>query len=78
VSTNNGGPAETVMDGVTGCLVPPEDPDALADRVLALLRDPVLRQRMGQAGRAHVLANFTASAYAAQISSLIETLMSSI
>jgi glycosyltransferase involved in cell wall biosynthesis len=75
VSMNNGGPAETVIDGETGCLVPPEDPDALADRVLTLLRDPALRARMGQAGRAHVLANFTAAAYAGRISRLIDTLV---
>jgi glycosyltransferase involved in cell wall biosynthesis len=75
VSMNNGGPAETVIDGETGYLVPPEDPDALADRVLTLLHDPALRVRMGQAGRAHVLANFTAAAYAGRISQLIDTLV---
>ena len=56
VSMDNGGPAETVVDGETGFLVPPEDPDALADRVVRLLRDPALRQRMGAAGRERVLA----------------------
>jgi glycosyltransferase involved in cell wall biosynthesis len=75
VSMNNGGPAETILDGVTGYLVPPEDPDALAERVLTLLRDPALRARMGQAGRAHVLEHFTASAYAARIADLIDTLV---
>jgi glycosyltransferase involved in cell wall biosynthesis len=75
VSMNNGGPAETILDGVTGYLVPPEDPDALAERVLTLLRDPALRARMGQAGRAHVLEHFTASAYAARIADLINTMI---
>jgi glycosyltransferase involved in cell wall biosynthesis len=75
VSMNNGGPAETVIDGETGYLVPPEDSDALANRVLTLLRDPALRARMGQAGRAHVLANFSAAAYAGRISQLIDTLV---
>jgi glycosyltransferase involved in cell wall biosynthesis len=74
VSMNNGGPAETIIDGVTGYLVPPEDPDALADRVVTLLRDPALRVRMGQAGRAHVLESFTASAYAAHIADLFDSL----
>ncbi|MGQ9887965.1 MAG: glycosyltransferase family 4 protein, partial [Aggregatilineales bacterium] len=40
VSTNRGGPAETVVDGATGYLVPPDDPGALAGRVITLLRDP--------------------------------------
>jgi len=75
VSMNNGGPAETVVDGETGYLVPPEDPDALASSVLRLLRDPARRARMGEAGRAHVLAHFTAEGYAAQFSQLVESLI---
>jgi glycosyltransferase involved in cell wall biosynthesis len=75
VSMNNGGPAETVIDGITGYLVPPEAPDALADRVLALLHDPALRARMGRAGRDHVQAHFTAKGYADQFSQLVESLV---
>jgi glycosyltransferase involved in cell wall biosynthesis len=75
VSMNNGGPAETVVDGETGYLVPPEAPDALAARVLTLLRDPALRKHMGQNGRDHVLAHFTAAGYAAQVSQVIESLL---
>jgi glycosyltransferase involved in cell wall biosynthesis len=71
---NNGGPAETVLDGETGYLVPPDDPDALAGRVMALLRDPARRAQMGQAGRAHVLQNFTSATYAGRMMQLIETL----
>lgn len=74
VSMNNGGPAETVLDGETGYLVPPDDPDALAGRVMALLRDPARRAQMGQAGRAHVLQNFTSATYAGRMMQLIETL----
>jgi glycosyltransferase involved in cell wall biosynthesis len=43
---------EVVRDGETGILVPPADPGRLADAILQLLRDPVLRVRMGAAGRA--------------------------
>lgn len=75
VSMDNGGPAETLVDGQTGFLVPPEDPDALADRVLTLLRDPALRARMGEAGRIRVLEHFTAAGYAAQFSQLVESLI---
>lgn len=75
VSMDNGGPAETLVDGETGYLVPPEDPGALADRVLVLLRDADLRQRMGAAGRARVLAQFTAASYADQFAALVEGLV---
>ncbi|MCY4525022.1 MAG: glycosyltransferase family 4 protein [Anaerolineaceae bacterium] len=75
VSTNRGGPAETVVDGVTGFLVPPGDPAALAQRVLQLLRDPAMRARMGAAGRAHVLRHFTAAASARTFERSLERLL---
>jgi spore coat protein SA len=65
VSTRRGGPSETVIDGETGYLVDAGDDAALAERVLTLLRDPGLRQRMGAAGRARVEALFSARAMAA-------------
>lgn len=66
VSTNRGGPAETVVDGETGYLVPPEDPEALAKRVIQLLRDPEQRERMGSAGRQRVLQHFADDVTSAQ------------
>jgi glycosyltransferase involved in cell wall biosynthesis len=59
VATAVGGTPEVVVDGVTGFLVPPRDPQALADAILRLLRDPDLRRRMGEAGRAHVTEHFS-------------------
>jgi glycosyltransferase involved in cell wall biosynthesis len=76
VSTNQGGPAETVVDGVTGYLVPPRDPAALSERVVRLLRDPALRAQMGQAGRERVQAHFAAEATARLFTSVIEPLLS--
>lgn len=78
VSMDNGGPAETVVDGETGFLVPPEAPDALADRVVRLLRDPALRQRMGAAGRERVLARYTAAGYAEQLAGVFERAIGSV
>jgi glycosyltransferase involved in cell wall biosynthesis len=43
---------EIVDDGRTGCLVPPGDEAAMADRLLELVRDPARARAMGQAGRA--------------------------
>jgi glycosyltransferase involved in cell wall biosynthesis len=75
VSTNRGGPAETIVNGETGVLVEPGDPAALAGRVLALLRDPALRQRMGTAGRARVEAMFSGTANASQFSRRLTRLL---
>lgn len=74
VSMDNGGPAETVVDGETGFLVPPEDPETLAERVLTLLHDPALRVRLGATGRARVLAHYTAAGYAEAFAQLLEDL----
>ncbi len=51
VGTDVGGSAEAVIDGETGFIVPPRQPRELAERILRLLRDPPLRERMGEAGR---------------------------
>ncbi len=53
------GVPEVIRDGENGFLVPPSDPDALADRVLRLLADRGLAKRMGEAGKAYVAAEFT-------------------
>ncbi|MFQ3648149.1 MAG: glycosyltransferase family 4 protein [Anaerolineae bacterium] len=62
VSTNVGGPSETLMDGETGYLVPPRDVTTLALYTLLLLRDPALRAQMGQAARRHVQERFSTAA----------------
>ncbi len=64
VSTNVGGPSETIVDGDTGYLVPPDRPDAIADRVLTLLADPGRRRAMGEAGRARAVAHFSLVGFA--------------
>jgi glycosyltransferase involved in cell wall biosynthesis len=51
VGTRVGGIPEIIQDGITGFLVERRDVKAMAARILELLRDPDLRQRMGEAGR---------------------------
>ena len=59
VATEVGGVPELVEAGVTGFLVPPRDPDALAESLQRLITDPELRRRMGEAGRKKPLREFT-------------------
>jgi glycosyltransferase involved in cell wall biosynthesis len=51
VATRVGGLPEVIDHDREGVLVPPGDPKALADAILALLADPSLRQRLGEAAR---------------------------
>jgi D-inositol-3-phosphate glycosyltransferase len=48
VATAVGGNVEVVSGGGNGFLAPPDDPEALARRMLTLLKDPALRARLGR------------------------------
>lgn len=58
VATAVTGCIDAVDDGVTGTLVPPRDPAALADAIAAYLRDADLRHQHGRAERARVEREF--------------------
>jgi len=58
IVTDIGGQAELVVDGETGITVPVGDPVAIADAILRLQRDPMLRARMGRAARERVARHF--------------------
>jgi glycosyltransferase involved in cell wall biosynthesis len=47
-----------VQDGVTGLLVPGKDPEPLAGAILRLADDPVLRERLAEAGHRAVARDF--------------------
>lgn len=57
VSTDVGGVSEAVAD--TGLVVPPREPAAMAEACLRLLRDDLLRHRLGAAARERALEHFT-------------------
>jgi glycosyltransferase involved in cell wall biosynthesis len=54
VATTAGALPEVVEDGITGVLVPPANPHALADAIKLLLGDENLRRNMGEEGRKRV------------------------
>ena len=60
VATRVGGIPEVVVDGETGLLIPPDNPSALAEALIMLLRNPQLRHKLGAAARERALTRFTA------------------
>lgn len=59
IASNGGAVAEIVVDGETGLLFTPGDPESLAHRLLELLGDAERLKRMGQAGYQRMAAEFT-------------------
>ncbi len=74
VATAVGSVPETVLEGKTGCLAEPGDPRAVADRVVALLRDPRRAASLGRAGRRHVVAHWSLDRMVGGYEKLIEGL----
>jgi glycosyltransferase involved in cell wall biosynthesis len=58
VASRVGGIPELIQDGVTGILVPPCQPDALAGALVALLQDGAKAARLGQAAAAVARSSF--------------------
>jgi glycosyltransferase involved in cell wall biosynthesis len=61
-----GGIPDAIQQGVSGLLVPPGNPERLAEALALLLRDPALRARLGQSARMRVAEHF---AFAQQVKS---------
>ena len=62
IGSNLGGIPEVIIPGQNGLLVPPSDPEALAEAIMQLAQDDALRARMGDAARAVFLQTFTEAA----------------
>lgn len=75
VATNVGGNAEAVQDGVSGFVVPSEDPAALAEAILTLLSDPERARQMGIAGKKLVAEKFTTEAMMRHITDVYKELI---
>jgi glycosyltransferase involved in cell wall biosynthesis len=75
VATKVGGTPEVVVDGETGLLVPPRDPEALAAALRRLLEDAELRRRLGDAGYARVRDRFSAEAMTRRVLELYDEVL---
>jgi len=72
VGSEVGGIKHTVADGVTGYLVPPNDPEALAERLAHLYRNPELLAKFGSNGLKRVHAEFTWARVAGELARVYE------
>jgi glycosyltransferase involved in cell wall biosynthesis len=70
VGARVGGVQSTVVDGVTGFLVPPRDPAALAERLAVLARQPTLARAMGRAGMRRARSLYTWDRVTAQLAAI--------
>jgi len=76
VATRVGGNPEAVRHGMTGLLVPPEDPSALANAVLELLSDSERANAMGEAGRRLAASEFSTENTVAKVVEIYRRLLS--
>lgn len=70
IAVNNGGPLETVQDGVTGFLCEPAA-EAFSRVMERLYSDPVEAKTMGEAGRRHVIQNFSFRAFTEKLNDIV-------
>ena len=74
VASDVGGVPEVVEDGISGFLVPPKNPQALADKILLLLRNTQLATDLGKEGRKRVEQAFSLEHMIQEYQSLYEEL----
>lgn len=75
VASAVGGVPEVVQDGLSGLLVPPRDPEILAQKIACLLSDPIAATRMGKIGRQVIHERFSMEHMLTQTESVYRQLM---
>lgn len=71
VATAHGGLVEMINDGVTGFLVRPDSPEAMAERIIQLAKNENLRKEMGKRGRQQLEALFSVERFRTAIRKLV-------
>ncbi|MCZ7584033.1 MAG: glycosyltransferase family 4 protein [Deltaproteobacteria bacterium] len=75
VATRVGGNPEVIDHGLNGLLVPPRDPDALADAIVSLFGDDELRRRLGTAARQTIIDRFSIATMVSRYTDLYDELL---
>lgn len=77
ISTDVGPVPEIITDGETGLLAPPENPEALAEKILYAINNPSEMEAIAQAGRKRIKKNFTWEKIAERYCLAFESLLNS-
>ncbi len=75
IATDVGGNPEVIVNGKTGFIVPSDNPELLADRMLRLLQDSQLRRRMGDASRRRASEHFAIEAMTSRVMTCYENVL---
>lgn len=75
VASNVGGIPEVVIDGGTGFLVEPKNPEAIAEKVIYLLKNPRIAKEMGEKGYQRIKENFTLEKMVKEYEKLYDNLL---
>jgi len=75
VATDTGGVAEVILDGETGRLVPPGDPAAAAEAIVALARDGDTRRRLAASARSRLGEEFTSRRMVSDLEDLYDEVL---
>ena len=75
VASDTGGLPEVIQDGVTGMLVPPEQPAALGAAIATLIADPTRRRAMGHAAHERAIQNYSPSRMAREYLTLYSAII---
>lgn len=78
VATDVGGNAELISHKQTGLIVPPNDPDAMADALTQYIEDPLLRETHGLAARQKALDEFSLETMVNRYTQLYDTVLGSV
>ena len=71
ITSDVGALPEVVIEGKTGFVIPPKDPEELARKIVRLVKDPELRRRMGQEGRQRFLSRYTSTVYKKRVGQIL-------
>ncbi len=78
VATQVGGASDVIEQGVSGCLLPPDDLPALQAALLFLLENPARRATMGSRGQQTILQRYSLSTVVERLQTLYEQLARSV